>query len=243
MDAKMLREQALIETGRCFQEKFGTVPAEDSEEWEQEYRRQFNRLKNAPAPRAAAAQSVVVEKKGDLPDLAGASADARWAFSLRSARLRQIQDSDLRAWLGCSWVKAKDWIETRDLAADAFLHRVQPHYEEARRRLSADALTAAATRQAQVAAAAALHAEIEAAGISAAGLVELIDLSPRAAAQPIKDKIAEIRYEDRALRVFETANPAILMVLEKRGLQKTDYGIERDAGLVADLKLFGRNGT
>jgi len=245
MDAKTLREQALLETGRFFLEKFGTAPAEDSEEWEDEYRRQFNRLKNAPAPRATAtvAEAALVEEKGDLPDLAGTSADARWAFTLRAARLKLIQNNELRAWLGRGWVKAKDWIDTRDLSADAFLHRVQPPYEEARRRSSAEAATVAAARQAQAAAAAALQAEIKAAGISAAGLVELIDVSPRAAVQPIKDKLAEIRHEDRALRVFETANPAILMVLEKRGDQKSDYGIERDAGLVADLKLFARTGA
>src|SRR5579862_2282226 len=99
MDAKMLKEQALLETGRYFQDKFGTAPAEDSEEWEQEYRRQFNRLKNAPAPKAEDARTGIVKEKGDLPVLAGAPADTRWAFSLRSARLKQIQNSDLRDWL------------------------------------------------------------------------------------------------------------------------------------------------
>ena len=45
MDPRTLRERALAETGRFFQEKFGTAPAEDSEEWEDEYRRQFDRLR------------------------------------------------------------------------------------------------------------------------------------------------------------------------------------------------------
>jgi hypothetical protein len=245
MDLKALKEQALLATGRFFHEKFGAAPAEDSEEWEDEYRRQFNRLtKAAPSgPATAAPLSTIVEEKPvDLPDLAGTSADARWAFALRAARLKQIQNHDLRAWLARTWIRAKEWIDTRDLATDAFQRRVEPSYQTARRQSAAEAAATAATRQAQATAAAALQTEIKAAGISAAGLVELIDVSPRAAAVPIKDKLTELRLDDRSLRVFETANPAILMVLEKRGDQKAEYGIERDAGLVADLKLFARSG-
>jgi len=67
-------------------------------------------------------------------------------------------------------------------------------------------------------------------------------VSPRAAALAIKDKLAEIRLDGRTVRIFETANPAILMVLEKRDDGRSDYGIERDEGLVADLKLFARSG-
>ena len=42
------------------------------------------------------------------------------------------------------------------------------------------------------------------------------------------------------MRVFETSDPAVLMVLEKAEAGRTDYGIERDEGLVADLRLFAR---
>ena len=37
-----------------------------------------------------------------------------------------------------------------------------------------------------------------------------------------------------------TADPAVLMVLEKTEAERIEYGIERDEGLVADLKLFAR---
>lgn len=245
MDTKTLRERALSETGRFFLEKFGAAPAEDSEEWEDEYRRQFNRLKEEVAPNASATGSpsaIVEEKTGDLPELVGTPADTRWAFALRSARLKQIQSHDLRAWIAHSWTSAKVWIDTRDLSAETFLRRAEPRYEDARRRSAAEAATVAANRQAQVAAAAALQDEIKAAGISAAGLVDLIDVSPRVAAVPIREKLAEIRLEDRTLRVFETANPAILMVLEKHGDQRSEYGIERDEKLVADVRLFARGG-
>ena len=40
--------------------------------------------------------------------------------------------------------------------------------------------------------------------------------------------------------VFETADPALLMVLEKDGTGRGEYAIERDPGLVADLALFMR---
>jgi hypothetical protein len=245
MDPKMLKEQALLETGRFFQEKFGTAPAEDSDEWEDEYRRQFNRLKKEAAPNFSAARSlspIVEEKSGDLPELSGASADARWAFALRSARLKEVRSHDLRAWLACTWTSAKEWLDTRELSVEAFLRRAEPQYEDARRRSAAAAATVAATRRAQVIATAALQDELKAARISAAGLVDLIDVSPRAAVMPIQVKLAELRLEDRILRVFETANPAMLMVLEKRGDQRNDYGIESDDGLVADLKQFARSG-
>jgi len=32
----------------------------------------------------------------------------------------------------------------------------------------------------------------------------------------------------------------VLMVLEKAGTGRSEYGIERDAGLVADLRLYAR---
>ena len=44
----------------------------------------------------------------------------------------------------------------------------------------------------------------------------------------------------RNLRLFETDDPAVLMVLEKTDGTRSEYGIERDDGLVADLKLFAR---
>jgi len=243
MDPKTLRERALAETGRYFQDKFGTAPAEDSEEWEDEYRRQFDRLKSVPAPdaKAAAADAALVQEKPvDLPALLGTSADARWAFALRAARLKQIHNKELRAWLAASWTRSSAWIDTRELAPEIFLRRIEPQFADAHRHAAAEAAAIAAAQDVRASAAAALQNEIIAAGISAAGLVELVDLSPRGPSLPIKDKLAELRLEGRTIRVFETANPAILMVLEKRDDVRDEYGIERDEGLVADLKLFAR---
>jgi hypothetical protein len=244
MDPKKLKEQALAETGRFFLEKFGTAPAEDSEEWEDEYRRQFSRLQNATARDVVAVESrstVVEETPSDTPELIGTPADKRWAVALRSARLKQIQGKELRAWLARTWIRSKDWIDTRELSDEAFSRRVEPQYVAAGRRSAAETAAVEAARHTQAMAAAVLQNQIKAAGISVAGLVDLIDVSPRVAAIPIKDKLAELHIEARALRIFETADPTILMVLEKHQDKKSEYGIERDEGLVADLKLFARS--
>ena len=41
MDVKLVREAAIEATNRAFWDKDGFVPDEDSDEWEDEYRRQF----------------------------------------------------------------------------------------------------------------------------------------------------------------------------------------------------------
>jgi SpoU rRNA methylase family enzyme len=71
-------------------------------------------------------------------------------------------------------------------------------------------------------------------------LIELVDIAERLPALPIKAKLAELEAGERHLRVFETADPAVLMVLEKAAGERREYGIERDEGLVADLALFAR---
>ena len=71
-------------------------------------------------------------------------------------------------------------------------------------------------------------------------MIELIDIAERLPAVPIKGKLAELELDKRNLRVFETADPAVLMVLEKTETERSEYGIERDEGLVADLRLFAR---
>ena len=57
---------------------------------------------------------------------------------------------------------------------------------------------------------------------------------------PLKAKLAELDHDGRNVRVFETDDPALLMVLEKDQTSRGEYAIERDAGLVADLALFMR---
>src|SRR5579875_3518132 len=68
MDLKSVREEAIAATNRAFWDRQGFVPAEDSEEWEREYRRQFEQVKARHAAAGARAAD---------PRLAGARMDAR----------------------------------------------------------------------------------------------------------------------------------------------------------------------
>jgi hypothetical protein len=70
-------------------------------------------------------------------------------------------------------------------------------------------------------------------------LIDLIDVSRRSAAVPVRGKLAELRSGKRSLRVFETSNPDVFAVIERSEAGRSEYAIERDDGLVADLKLFG----
>ena len=57
---------------------------------------------------------------------------------------------------------------------------------------------------------------------------------------PLAAKLADIEIEYRHLRVYETADPNILLVKEKKGPLHEEYAIERDEGLVGDLKLYAQ---
>ena len=76
------------------------------------------------------------------------------------------------------------------------------------------------------------------AGVSPEGLLELVDASDRFDPTPIAAKLADITVGDRHLRIFETSDPNLLLVKEKDLRGTRDYAIERDEGLVADLKLY-----
>jgi hypothetical protein len=82
--------------------------------------------------------------------------------------------------------------------------------------------------------------KVKAAGISARGLMDLVDVSPRVKTAPISAKLAELHADARHLRVFETTNSAALLILESGTAGRSEYAIERDDGLVADLKLFAQ---
>ena len=247
MDLKAVREEAIEATTRAFWDKNGFVPDQDSDEWEEEYRRQFEQVKRRhvtgrppetrPAP--AAAGGTPLEEVG-WAELTGAPTQIRWAAALRAERLKEIRDPGIRDWLTTTWTKAKSWIDTQNLPTATFLQRIQPHYAEYRRQTDERAKVLAAEREAKDAAAEALRRELEAAGISADGLVELIDIAERLPPVPIKAKLAEVDVGGRNLRVFETGDPAVLMVLEKADAERREYGIERDEGLVSDLRLFAR---
>jgi hypothetical protein len=245
MDLKAVREEAIEATTRAFWDKRGFVPDEDSEEWEEEYRRQFEQAKGRHAAGSFAEvkpdiTAVAPPEETGWAVLTGAPTQIRWAEAVRADRLRDIRDPGIRNWLATTWTKAKSWIDTREMPTPIFLQRIQPHYVEFRRQADERNRALEAERQVKAAAAEALRREVEAAGITVEGLIELIDIAERLPALPIKGKLAELESGSRNLRVFETGDPAVLMVLEKAEAERSEYGIERDEGLVADLRLFAR---
>ena len=246
MDLKAVREQAIEATTRSFWDKSGFVPDEDSEEWEEEYRRQFEEARKRHAAGGAnqvkpvAAAAAPPEEEPGWAVLTGAPTQIRWAASLRADRLHEIRDPGIRQWLATTWTKSKSWIDTSSLPTDIFMKRIEPHYAEYRRQADERARLLAAERQAETAAADELRRQIEEAGITVEGLIELVDIAERLPVLPIKAKLAELASDGRNLRVFETDDPAALMVLEKAEAGRSDYAIERDEGLVADLRLYAR---
>ena len=246
MDLKSVKEEAIEAATRSLWEKSGLVPDQDSEEWEEEYRRQFELAKKRHAarpPRDVARPAVVDAPPDEEPgwaELNGPPTQIRWAAALRADRLKEIRDPDIREWLATTWTRSKSWVDTSNLPTATFMKRIEPHYAEHRRRADERARSLAAERQAKSAAADEIRRQIDGAGITVEGLIELIDIAERLPVLPIKAKLAELGSAERNLRVFETDDPAVLMVLEKAGTSRSEYGIERDEGLVADLRLYAR---
>lgn len=244
MDLNTLREAAIEATARALDEKLGFVPSDDSDEWEEEYRRQFAALKqrygNSIAPAARAPASAAVAQR-QWPELSGTPEQKRWAATIRDERMCEIPSEPFRTFLGLTWTRSKVWIDTRDVPTAVLVQRLKPQFDEYRKQAAEAAKARAAEAQKKAAEAAAYQQKLKDAGITPEGLVELVDASERFDTAPIGTKLAEIAVEGRHLRVFETSDPNLLLVKEKKGpLQLDDYAIERDEGLVADLKLFGQ---
>jgi len=243
MDLHALREAAIEATSRALHDKHGVVLSEDSDEWEEEYRRQFALLKErfaveAPeAPRIPAAPSAAARQ---WPELSGTPEQKRWAATIREERLREIPGEPFRAWLVRTWTRAKVWVDTRDVPAAVLVQRLKPQYDEYRRQAADAAKARAAEAQQKAAVALAYQQRLTEAGITAEGLVELVDASERFDLAPLTVKLAEIAVEGRHLRIFETSDPNLLLVKEKKGPLHEDYAIERDEGLVGDLKLYAQ---
>ena len=244
MDLSGLREAAIEATARALDKKLGFVPGDDSDEWEEEYRRQFAALKQrygnnlAPVSRASAAPA-----SGDTqwPELSGTPEQKRWAAAIRDERMRDIASEPFRVWLGRTWTRAKVWVDTRDVPVAVLVQRLKPQFDDYRKQAADAAKARAAEVQKRAADAAAHQQKLKAAGITPEGLVELIDASDRFDVAPLGAKLTEITVEGRHLRVFETTDPNLLLVKEKKGpVQLADYAIERDEGLVADLKLYAQ---
>ncbi len=246
MDLNALREAAIEATSRALYDKHGLVPDEDSDEWEEEYRKQFAALRQrtgtdlktaaAAAPRPAAATPQL-----QLPELRGTPEEQRWAATIREVRLREVPSEAVRAFLVQTWPRAKQWIDTRDVPTRTLLQRLAAQYEDWRKKRVAAAQARKAEAAQQAAELAAYQRRLKEAGITADGLVELIDASERFDLAPIAAKLAEIDVEGRHLRIYETSDPNLLLVKEKKGpVQLPDYAIERDEGLVDDLRLFAQ---
>ena len=241
MDLSALREAAIEATARVLYDRNGVSASEDSEEWEDEYRRQFARLKAlggaavvvAPTPAAAA-------NERQWPELSGTPEQKRWGAAVRAERFLEIKSAPVRMFLAETVTRAKVWIDTRDVPTPLFLQHLQPQYDEYRRTAAERAQARAAETAAKAAAAAAYRKRLTDAGITPEGLVELIDASERTQPAPIAAKLAEVAVEQRHLRIFETSDPARLLVKEKTDRGHQDYGIERDEGLVADLKIYAQ---
>jgi len=244
MDLNALREAAIEATSRALHDKHGFVPSDESDEWEEEYRRQFVLLKQrfateGPAPATPRPPAAAAGHEG--PELSGTPEQKRWAAAIREDRLREIPSEAFRAWLAQTWTRAKVWVDTRDVPSAVLVQRLKPQFDEYRRQAADAAKARAATAQQKAAAEAAYQQRLKEAGITPEGLVELVDASERFDVAPLAAKLAEIAVDGRHLRIFETSDPNLLLVKEKKGpLQLPDYAIERDEGLVGDLKLYAQ---
>ena len=238
MDLTQLKEAAIEATAQALQDRLGIVPDEDSDEWEDEYRRQFALAKQrygVTMPTVARAAGPALQ----LPDLRGDTQEVvHWGEQVRAERLREVTDAARRTWMAKTWTRAKVWVDTRDVPIATLLQRTQGQYDDWRRQQVAQKSAQTAAAQQKAAAIAAHQAKLQKAGITEAGLVELIDASERVKPAALAEKLAELNGVDRHLRIFATADPGALLVKEKNLKGNIDYAIERDDGLVADLKLF-----
>ncbi len=242
MDLGALREAAIEATSRALYDKLGFVPEEDSDDWEDEYRRQFALLKQrnpAAALITPVRRPAPAGPERQWPALTGTPEQVRWAATVRDERMHEIPSEPFRVWLGQAWTRAKVWVDTRDVPTAVLLQRLRPQFDEYRQKAAEAAKVRNAEAQKKAAEAASYQQKLKDARITPEGLVEMVDASDRFDLAPLAAKLADITVEGRHLRVFETSDPNLLLVKEKKGpLQVPDYAIERDEGLVADLKLF-----
>ena len=242
MDISALREMAIEAANRALYEKHGFVPSEESDEWEDEYRRQFAAVKQrhgnqVTVPQRAVAASAPLR---ELPELRGTPEELRWGNSIREDRLREIPSEAVRAFLVQLWPRAKQWVHTRDVPTQTLLQRVKPQYDDWRKKQAEATATRKAEAQKKAEGLAAYQRKLKDARVTPEGLVEMVDASDRFDPAPIAAKLAEIHVVDRHLRIFETSDPNLLLVKEKDLRGNHDYAIERDEGLVADLRLFAQ---
>ena len=80
MDLSALREAAIEAANRALYEKHGFVPSEESDEWEDEYRRQFVALKQRYGSQVTVPQrpAAAAAPQRQLPELRGTLEEQRW---------------------------------------------------------------------------------------------------------------------------------------------------------------------
>jgi hypothetical protein len=242
MDISALREAAIEAANRALYEKHGFVPSEESDEWEDEYRRQFAALKQRHGNQVtvSARPAAATVPLGQLPELRGTPEEQRWGNSIREERLREIPSETVRAFWVQLWPRPKQWIDTRDVPTQTLLQRLKPQYDEWRKKQAEATAARKAEAQKKAEELAAYQRKLKEAGVTPEGLVEMVDASDRFDPAPLGPKLADITVEDRHLRIFETGDPNLLLVKEKDLRGNHEYAIERDEGLVADLKLFSQ---
>src|SRR5205823_6165898 len=111
---------------RAFWDRTGSVPDQDCDEWEEEYRRQFEHVKRrhaagrpvavqpgTPATAPPTPPTAAPPEETGWAVLTGAPTQIRWAATLRADRLQEIRDPGVREWLTTTWTRAKSWIDTR----------------------------------------------------------------------------------------------------------------------------------
>jgi hypothetical protein len=79
MGLRELRDMALEATTRFFLDRDGILPDEGGDEWEAEYRRQYELLKGAASASAPAAPAAHGSAGLSQPELTGHAAEKRWA--------------------------------------------------------------------------------------------------------------------------------------------------------------------
>jgi hypothetical protein len=181
MDLSALREAAIEAANRALYEKHGFVPSEESDEWEDEYRRQFVALKQRYGSQVTVPQrpAAAAAPQRQLPELRGTLEEQRWGASIREERLREIPSEAVRVFWVQLWPRAKQWVDTRDVPTQTLLQRLKPQYDEYRKKQAEAAVAHKTEAQKKAAEVAAYQRKLQEAGITPEGLVELVDASDR----------------------------------------------------------------
>src|SRR5260370_5024554 len=138
MDLNALREAAIEATEKAPYDKLGIVPSDDSDEWEEEYRRQFAALKQrfggelttVPTPRPAIGPAGAPAAARHWPELTGTPEQKRWAATIRDERMREIPAEAFRIFLARTWTRAKVWIDTTDVPTAVLVTRLKRQFDE-----------------------------------------------------------------------------------------------------------------